>query len=53
MPTLKNLSRNFSSCEAAKYLAKKEGLKECAEIVERMMKEVGLSTKVIPFEEFC
>jgi len=28
--------------------AKKEGLKECAEIVERMMKEVGLSTKIIP-----
>jgi len=30
--------------------AKNEGLKECAEIVERMMKEVGLSTKVIPEE---
>jgi len=28
--------------------AKNEGLKECAEIVEKMMKEVGLSTKIIP-----
>lgn len=31
--------------------AKNEGLKECAEIVERMMKEVGLSTKIIPERE--
>jgi acetylornithine deacetylase/succinyl-diaminopimelate desuccinylase-like protein len=31
--------------------AKKEGLKECADIVEKMMKEVGLSTKVIPEKE--
>lgn len=31
--------------------AKKEGLKECAEIVEEMLKEVGLSTKVIPEKE--
>ena len=31
--------------------AKNEGLKECAEIVEKMMKEVGLSTTVIPEKE--
>lgn len=27
--------------------AKKEGVKECAEIVEKKMKEVGLATKII------
>jgi len=31
--------------------AKNEGLKECAEIIERMMKEDGLSTKIIPEKE--
>lgn len=31
--------------------AKHEGLKECAEIVEKMMKETGLSTKIIPEKE--
>lgn len=31
--------------------AKNEGLKECAEIVEKMMKEVGLSTQIIPEKE--
>jgi len=31
--------------------AKNQGLKECAEMVERMMKEVGLSTKIIPEKE--
>jgi acetylornithine deacetylase/succinyl-diaminopimelate desuccinylase-like protein len=31
--------------------AKKEGLEECAEMVEKMMKEIGLSTKVIPEKE--
>lgn len=31
--------------------AKKEGLKECAEIIEKMMKEIGLSTKIIPEKE--
>jgi len=31
--------------------AKKEGLKECAEMIEQMMKQVGLLTKVIPERE--
>jgi len=31
--------------------ARKEGLQECAEIVEEMMKEVGISTRVIPEEK--
>ena len=31
--------------------ARKEGLEECAEIVEEMMKEAGISTRVIPEEE--
>jgi acetylornithine deacetylase/succinyl-diaminopimelate desuccinylase-like protein len=31
--------------------AKNEGLEECAEIVEKMMKDVGLSTKIIPEKE--
>jgi acetylornithine deacetylase/succinyl-diaminopimelate desuccinylase-like protein len=31
--------------------AKNEGLKECAEIVERVMKEVGLSTRILPEKE--
>lgn len=31
--------------------ARKEGMEECAEIVEQMMKEIGLSTKIIPEKE--
>ncbi|TET64488.1 M20/M25/M40 family metallo-hydrolase [Candidatus Bathyarchaeota archaeon] len=31
--------------------AKGEGMQECAEMVEKMMREVGLSTRIIPEEE--
>jgi acetylornithine deacetylase/succinyl-diaminopimelate desuccinylase-like protein len=31
--------------------AKKEGMRECAELVERMMREAGLSTKILPEEK--
>ena len=31
--------------------ARKEGMQECAEIVEEMMKEIGFSTRIIPEEE--
>ena len=31
--------------------ARKEGMQECAEIVEEMMKEIGISTRIIPEEE--
>ncbi len=31
--------------------ARREGMQECAEIVEEMMREIGLSTRIIPEEE--
>ncbi len=31
--------------------ARKEGMQECAEIVDEMMREIGISTRIIPEEE--
>ena len=31
--------------------ARKEGMRECAEIVDEMMREIGISTRIIPEEE--